>query len=682
MTFLYPDFLWALFAIAIPIIIHLFNFRTHKIVYFSNVAFLDDIEQETKSRNRLKDLLILLMRILTIAALVLAFANPVILKNNTAKNNNCLNNFVIYVDNSFSMSALNNDGTDIDAAKTKAVDIVNSMKSNVKFLYLNNEFSPKLQHFYIKDITLQNITNTGLDANFLSTSFILNKISNIIKDESINCKPEIFYVSDFQKNTFDAQNIISDTAVNLFLLPVYPTQTDNVYIDTLWFESPYHLYNGADSLIVRITNNSENDLTNFAVKLFLNDTLKTLTSVNIKANSQQDIKLQYVNTQNGFIGGRIEIEDYHVTYDNSMFFSYYIAPQIKVLLLENKQNTYIEKFYDNNKYFDVQKYRINNFSISELSDYQVVVLVSVEDIATGLASQLYEYIEQGGVVVLIPSQKANTESLNNFLTKCEIPNFSALDTQNLFIDKINLNSKIYKNAFAEIKPNSIYPQINEHFKFAGTISNIEKLLTLENGDNYLIMRDLGLGAIYVFASDLNSATTDFMLNPVSVPTFYNASVLRKSSQEAYHIIGEKNSFDQKIYAKAEAVKLVHQASGMEFYPKILQTGQGLLKLQLPEVELKAGNYSIVNQDNKIGEISLNYNRKESNFEFYSQEELEKLIKKFDLKNCQIIDSKGIALQNDLQVKIEGKYLWKLFVVLSLIFILLEILIIRFFAKSK
>jgi hypothetical protein len=353
-----------------------------------------------------------------------------------------------------------------------------------------------------------------------------------------------------------------------------------------------------------------------------------------------------------------------------------------VLLLENKQNTYIEKFYDNNKYFDVQKYRINNFSISELSDYQVVVLVSVEDIATGLASQLYEYIEQGGVVVLIPSQKANTESLNNFLTKCEIPNFSALDTQNLFIDKINLNSKIYKNAFAEIKPNSIYPQINEHFKFAGTISNIEKLLTLENGDNYLIMRDLGLGAIYVFASDLNSATTDFMLNPVSVPTFYNASVLRKSSQEAYHIIGEKNSFDQKIYAKAEAVKLVHQASGMEFYPKILQTGQGLLKLQLPEVELKAGNYSIVNQDNKIGEISLNYNRKESNFEFYSQEELEKLIKKFDLKNCQIIDSKGIALQNDLQVKIEGKYLWKLFVVLSLIFILLEILIIRFFAKSK
>ena len=54
MNFLYPNFLWALTAIAIPIIIHLFNFRKFKTVYFSNVAFLKNIKEETKSKSQLK----------------------------------------------------------------------------------------------------------------------------------------------------------------------------------------------------------------------------------------------------------------------------------------------------------------------------------------------------------------------------------------------------------------------------------------------------------------------------------------------------------------------------------------------------------------------------------------------------------------------------------------------------
>ena len=47
MQFLYPGFLFALAAIAIPIIIHLFNFRKFKKVYFTNVAFLKEIKHET-----------------------------------------------------------------------------------------------------------------------------------------------------------------------------------------------------------------------------------------------------------------------------------------------------------------------------------------------------------------------------------------------------------------------------------------------------------------------------------------------------------------------------------------------------------------------------------------------------------------------------------------------------------
>ena len=59
MQFVNPLFLIALSAIIIPILIHLFNFRQFKKVYFTNVAFLREIQQETRKQSRLKQWLIL-----------------------------------------------------------------------------------------------------------------------------------------------------------------------------------------------------------------------------------------------------------------------------------------------------------------------------------------------------------------------------------------------------------------------------------------------------------------------------------------------------------------------------------------------------------------------------------------------------------------------------------------------
>jgi hypothetical protein len=104
MSFINPAFLWAMFAISIPIIIHLINFRRHKTLYFSNTRFLEDIRKETQTRTRLKHLLMLIARILTIAMLVFAFAVPFIPNNNVNSNKQSEVN-VIYIDNSFSMES-------------------------------------------------------------------------------------------------------------------------------------------------------------------------------------------------------------------------------------------------------------------------------------------------------------------------------------------------------------------------------------------------------------------------------------------------------------------------------------------------------------------------------------------------------------------------------------------------
>src|SRR6187551_1622500 len=106
MLFTYPAFLFALSALSIPVIIHLFNFRRFKKIYFTNVRFLQEIKQDTRSRSRLKHLLILIARLLALAFLVFAFAQPFIPVSKSSNIATGTKHVSIYVDNSYSMDAI------------------------------------------------------------------------------------------------------------------------------------------------------------------------------------------------------------------------------------------------------------------------------------------------------------------------------------------------------------------------------------------------------------------------------------------------------------------------------------------------------------------------------------------------------------------------------------------------
>ena len=112
MSFLYPFFLYALIALAIPLIIHLFNFRRHKKVYFTNVSLLEDLEIRSKNVKQLKKWLVFALRSLALVFLVLAFAQPYIpSENDNLRNNRTETVLVLVLDNSLSMNQF--DGSEI-----------------------------------------------------------------------------------------------------------------------------------------------------------------------------------------------------------------------------------------------------------------------------------------------------------------------------------------------------------------------------------------------------------------------------------------------------------------------------------------------------------------------------------------------------------------------------------------
>jgi hypothetical protein len=145
MNFLYPGFLFALLAVAIPILIHLFNFRKFKRVYFSNVQFLKEAKEQGTAKEKLKHRLLLASRILAVAFLVLAFAQPFIPSGTAAKKESDSNVISIYVDNSYSMETVNKEGSLLDEARRRAKEIAKGYGVNDRFQLITNDFEGQHQ---------------------------------------------------------------------------------------------------------------------------------------------------------------------------------------------------------------------------------------------------------------------------------------------------------------------------------------------------------------------------------------------------------------------------------------------------------------------------------------------------------------------------------------------------------
>ena len=108
MTFLNPALLWGLLALAVPIIVHFFNLQRPREVLFSNVALVKEVQNTVVRRVKFQRWLLLLFRLLAIAAIVLAFANPVIVEPGAILQGN--RSVAIVIDNSYSMTAGNEKG--------------------------------------------------------------------------------------------------------------------------------------------------------------------------------------------------------------------------------------------------------------------------------------------------------------------------------------------------------------------------------------------------------------------------------------------------------------------------------------------------------------------------------------------------------------------------------------------
>ena len=384
MEFVNPGILYGLFAVSIPVIIHLFNFRRFRKVYFTNVAFIKELKQETQKQSRLKHLLVLLMRMLAIAAIVIAFARPYIPVGDNLLQQQETNSISIYVDNSFSLQAESEKGTVLDAAREKAIEIASVYKSSDRFQLLTNDFEGRHQRFVSKEEFIDLVEEISISPVVKNLEDVVVRQEDLLKQEPSKVN-SAFIISDFQKGFFTEMQGTPDTSLNFFLFPLQSINTDNLYIDSCWFESPVQKVNQNVKLRTRIVNSSRNNYEKFPVKLSINGLQKALASFDVGPEQSVIVDLPFTNTQTGIQQGLIEISDYPISFDDKFYFSYSVRSIINVLSINsNGENIFLKSLFFNDSLVSFQNVNEGMLNYSTLQENDLVILNELGSFSSGL----------------------------------------------------------------------------------------------------------------------------------------------------------------------------------------------------------------------------------------------------------------------------------------------------------
>ena len=687
MRFLYPNFLFALFTVLIPVIIHFFNFRKYKTIYFSDTRFIKNLEQETNSKNRIRHLLILLNRILILAFLVLAFARPYIPVNeNLISNQNHL--VGIYIDNSFSMEAEGKSGKIIELAKNKAIEIAKAYPPATKFLLTTNEYDIKLDHplnfeqliDQISQIEITSFSRPVVDI-YKRQIDILNTIKNNNNFQNIN--EDIFWISDGQKSTFNINKIDVLDSANVKILILPSQDLGNIFIDTCWFESPARVFKHTDKLIVRIVNNSNNNYSNLPVKLYLNDSLKSISSITLKPQSHELVEMNYTNSAKGIINGRVEINDYPITYDNELFFSYIIEDKANMLIINgNEENRYLNALFENDDNFKLSQVKIARLDYSDFNAYQTLILNEIDKFSTGLIQQIKSYLSTGGTIIIFPSWNIDKISYNEFLSDLGLGKFEGIDSSILRVNKIYFEDRIFTDVFFEQANNIEYPVISKYYIFDHLNESFSHtIISLSNQKPVLVTAPFQNGRIYCFTIPLSTEFSDFPQNPILVPTLYNMALYNQRNKKLYYLIGENESItinEELNSGRFENLRIVNTATEYDILVKIDAKVSGSY-IQLPGNIEHAGFYTIIQNNENLKGLSINYSRSESNLDKYDMQEITDQIILNELNNFTLFEASVNEITQYINELNQGKQLWKMFILISILLLGTEIFLLRVFS---
>ncbi len=690
MTFLNPAILFGLAAATIPVIIHLLNLRKLKMIEFSTLKFLKELQKNRIRRVKLKQWLLLALRVMIIIMIVTAFARPTIEGVTIGGTTSAAKTTAIFIlDDTFSMSVVDENGSYFNQAKKTIKQLLAQLEDGdeAAIILISGDHKEELPlktnigslADQLNDLKISSASGTINSALIYATKLISG---------SKNFNKEIYLLTDFQKgriakreNIIDLKRILNEQ-VKIYSFGYSEKGVYNVAVDDLQVRTKIFEKDNPIEFETTITNYSDQNVSNLVVSLFVGGQRSAQQSINLNPGESKIVQLEGMTEKRGFINIIVEIEDDEVVQDNKRYTSLYIPQTISILMLYN--NIMDTKFVklalqssivDEN--FTITEFPLNRLNSLQLGSYDVIILIGSE-IKSGM-DNLKNYMVNGGGLVLFPSSIPNLKDFQEILNYLNLPKPNSIvvgtDETGSLIDfeKVNFYHPVFQNIFRDDKKKEIEsPVVNTYYKILPAGKG-KSIITLIDGSSFLSEYSVGKGKLFVINVSPVLEWSDFPLKSIFTPFIYKSIIYlsTKANSEAEYIAG--NTLNINISQRTLPQIKIEKPDRTEDLFNINDDDSDFLSYTETFI---LGNYKIFSGDNLLGIISVNTDPLESNVNYISDEEFDKYLDKINFNGSHIRIEKG---QDPVSLILQARFgseLWRYFLIAAFILALIEMTIAR------
>ena len=672
MRFLYPNMLWGLLALLIPIVIHLFNFRRHKLVYFSNTAVLRSIQQENAKTRKLKYLVTLLLRCLFIAALVLAFAFPY--RPEKQLNINTAESLVgVYIDNSMSMKGQSQRTTLIEDARQSARDLVHKLNPSNRYLLMTNSFEIQNEYPMNQEEMLDQLDRMSPDGVPVPMGEVLDRFEMLAKQHGF-ATSTMFVYSDFQRNTFDLSAAKADTAMQIVVVPMTPEFKTNLYIDSVWLASPVVQPGLTNDLNVRIVNQGDKEVKGLPITFTMNGSMAASTTIDLEKNGTQEVVMQFVVDGTGDQCCSVSLNDHPITFDDTYDFVLGVRPSLSVIEL-GSEATSCALLFEDDEQFRYTLMEPSRFDLDQLSKAQFLIVNETSSLNETLQQTLLNCVADGATLLVFPS-KSDPKNDAYLLNKLGL-SVMELDTNTTVAQDLALRHEFFSDVILDMPQHADLPKVKKHLRMRSN-GIPSALLILQNGDPMLFSEKVGQGQAFVMATALDPKWSDLADHSIFVPMMVKMALLGGQLNRLSYIIGQ----DKMLVLNDMSLEGDHQylfANSERSFEQMpaSEVRNGKVYLYLNDNLPSAGFYDLLVNDSVNRVTAWNESRVESRMDFVDRDEVSKALSNAGFDVAAVLDTSDFATADLVEAMAHQSSQWKLFALIALLALLGEILVLRF-----
>tara|TARA_A100001015_G_scaffold281276_1_gene344393 strand:+ start:375 stop:2312 length:1938 start_codon:yes stop_codon:yes gene_type:complete len=635
MSFLASIYLWLLPATLIPIIFHFLKKRNLRNLRFSTTRFLVDMKEDSLKKINLINIILLIVRTLIILFLILMISKPIF----SFQNRNIVNGeetvFYIVVDDSYSNSKFLNDNF-----KSLLNEIINNYtpETNILIKGLSGEIYSDLQSlqdfnknqkFNFKKYGSYNFDNTFIP--------VTDKFENFLNKD-------LYIISDLHSSLINRE--VNMDGWNIFIFE-HNTLNHPIIINNLYIKDNIITNNEIVSISLNAINLSNESYQDIDISLFINNIKVSDSNTSFSNNESKTIIFNTSFPDKGIYNCYFSVNDYkyyfNINIDTKKTIALIYDNVESIKYIDNALIAYNE-IYEN---LQIDKFVTNNF-ISSTDNYDSIVIFGSEYLTDDIVSNI---LYKTSNVLLIPNNTLNLYPFSKYFNDIKKEN---LNPQKSMISN-KMNRKYKNNSFLDniFNKSTTDIQINNYFNL--NISD-NSILFLDSQNSMLDKYNSNNNNLYVLPIPLDIKSSNLPVSGSFIPLLNY--LLRLNDFNYYNYIDDLIVIDDSYKEFSFNINInekLYQYTNGYFIDNSLYAD-------------KPGFHKVFVNDIKLNDFAVNI----KNSELIPQKLNKDSINIF-FNNPLIVDSFS-DFNNKLNSLISGIYLWKYFLYVVLILIIIEMYI--------